>query len=605
MRRVQWALMNTPTNPLRRLWGYSTAHRRNIVIASLWSILNRIFDLAPPFLIGAAVDIVVARENSILASFGFPDVNMQLWILAGLTLIIWTFESAFQYAYSVAWRNLAQSIEHDLRLDAYAHVQGLEMAYFEDRSTGGLMAILNDDVNQLERFLDIGANEILQLLTTIIVIGAVFTAAAPSVAWMTVLPMPFIIWGSIRYQRLLAPLYTRVREQVGLLNGQLANNLSGIATIKSFTAEHFEVGRIRKESQAYRERNREAITLSSAFVPLIRMVIVVGFISILVFGGQLALSGDLNVGIYSVLIFITQRLLWPLTRLGETLDLYQRAMASTVRVLDLLDTKPGIESGSQTLAVKATTGHVRLNDVTFEYGSQNGRSVLQGLSLDIPAGQTIGLVGLTGAGKTTVVKLLLRFYDVQSGQITLDGIDIRELKLSDLRRAIGFVSQDVFLFHGTVRENIAYGSFDASLEEITAAAQTAEAHEFIQELPEGYDTIVGERGQKLSGGQRQRVSLARAVLKDPPVLVLDEATSSVDNETEAAIQRSLERIAKNRTTIVIAHRLSTIRNADRIYVLEKGRLQEQGEHAELLAQNGIYASLWGVQTGEVESFSTM
>ena len=597
--------MNTPTHPLRRLWGFSTAHRRKIVFASLWSVLNLIFDLMPPFLIGAAVDIVVARENSILASFGVPDVTTQLWILAGLTFIIWSFESAFQYAYSVTWRNLAQSIEHDLRMEAYAHVQGLEMAYFEDRSTGGLLSILNDDINQLERFLDNGANEILHLLTTMIVIGSVFFAAAPSVAWMTVLPMPFIIWGSIRYQRLLAPLYARVREQVGLLNGQLANNLSGIATIKSFTAEHFEVDRIRKESEAYRERNREAITLSSAFVPLIRMVIVVGFISILVFGGQLALSGELNVGIYSVLIFITQRLLWPLTRLGETLDLYQRAMASTARVLDLLDTKPGIESGSQSLAVKATTGHVRLNDVTFEYGSQNGRSVLQGLSLDISAGQTIGLVGLTGAGKTTVVKLLLRFYDVQSGQITLDGIDIRELKLSDLRRAIGFVSQDVFLFHGTVRENIAYGSFDASLEEITAAAQTAEAHEFILELPQGYDTIVGERGQKLSGGQRQRISLARAVLKDPPVLVLDEATSSVDNETEAAIQRSLERIVKNRTTIVIAHRLSTIRNADRIYVLEKGRLHEQGDHAALLAQNGIYASLWGVQTGAVESFSAM
>ncbi len=605
MRRVQLASMKSPTHPLRRLWGYSTAYRRNIILASLWSVLNLIFDLMPPFLIGAAVDIVVARENSILASFGVPDVTMQLWILAGLTFIIWSFESAFQYAYSVTWRNLAQSIEHDLRMEAYAHVQGLEMAYFEDRSTGGLLSILNDDINQLERFLDNGANEILHLFTTMIVIGTVFFAAAPSVAWMTVLPMPFIIWGSIRYQRLLAPLYSRVREQVGLLNGQLANNLSGIATIKSFTAEHFEVGRIRKESQAYRERNREAITLSSAFVPLIRMVIVVGFISILVFGGQLALNGDLNIGLYSVLIFITQRLLWPLTRLGETLDLYQRAMASTARVLDLLDTKPGIESGSQVLAVKATTGHVRLNDVSFEYGSQNGRSVLQGLSLDISAGQTIGLVGLTGAGKTTVVKLLLRFYDVQSGQITLDGIDIRELNLSDLRRAIGFVSQDVFLFHGTVRENIAYGSFDASLEEFTAAAQTAEAHEFILELPEGYDTIVGERGQKLSGGQRQRISLARAVLKDPPVLVLDEATSSVDNETEAAIQRSLERIVKNRTTIVIAHRLSTIRNADRIYVLEKGRLHEQGDHAALLAQNGIYASLWGVQTGAVESFSAM
>jgi ATP-binding cassette, subfamily B, bacterial len=583
-------------HPLRRLLAYARPHRRHITLASLCSVLNKLFDLAPPLLIGAAVDVVVNRQDSFVARMGVTEVAAQLWLLAGLTVLIWGLESAFEYLYGVLWRNLAQTLQHDLRLDTYGHVQGLEMAYFEDRSTGGLMAILNDDINQLERFLDGGANDILQVITTVVVVGALFMAAAPTVAWLALLPMPIIIWGSLRFQEKIAPRYAAVREQVGVLNGQLANNLGGIATIKSFTAEKHEVERIRRESDAYRQRNRKAIVLSSAFVPLIRMVIMAGFIAIMVFGGHLALTGRLNVGLYSVLVFMTQRLLWPLTRLGNTLDLYQRAMASTTRVLDLLDTRPQIISGRRRLPVEEVPGEVRLENVTFAYG--DGRPVLKDLSLNVLPGQTAAIVGATGAGKSTLIKLLLRFYDVEQGRILLDGHDLRHLQISDLRRAIGFVSQDVFLFHGTVRENIAYGSFDASMEAIVAAARIAEAHNFVLDLPQGYDTVVGERGQKLSGGQRQRISLARAVLKDPPVLLLDEATSAVDNETEAAIQRSLERITVDRTTIVIAHRLSTIRNADVIFVLENGELREQGRHEALLAVNGIYAGLWRVQTGE-------
>jgi ATP-binding cassette subfamily B protein len=396
---------------------------------------------------------------------------------------------------------------------------------------------------------------------------------------------------------------------VSILNGQLSNNLSGIATIKSYTAESHELARVQEQSDDYRIANEDAIKLSSAFVPFIRMLIVGGFAAIMIFGGMLVLEGSLNVGVYSVLVFITQRLLWPLTSLGDTLDMYQRSMASTERVLDLLDADYIIPSGKTPLPVETIGGDIRLNTLCFEYRSvigTNGASsqlenkqhpVIQDLSLHMPAGETIGIVGSTGAGKSTLVKLLLRFYDVQEGSITLDGHDLRDLQTPDLRRAIGFVSQDVFLFHGTVRENIAYGTFDATDEQIEEAAKIAEAHKFIMQLPEGYDTIVGERGQKLSGGQRQRISIARAVLKDPPVLILDEATSSVDNETEALIQRSLEKIAIGRTTIIIAHRLSTVRNADRIFVLERGQLRESGTHDELVAIEGIYASLWNVQTG--------
>ena len=594
-------------HPLRRLADYGQEYRKQALSASTASILNRLFDLAPPILIGMAVDVVVSQQNSFLGEFGFTDPVTQLWVLGILTLIVWGFESLFQYIYSILWRNLAQNIEHDLRQDAYDHLQNMDMAYLEDQSTGGLMAILNDDINQLERFLDYGANDILQLITSIIVIGIMFFVLAPTVAWMAVLPMPFVFYGSILFQRRLAPRYADVRERVALLSGQLANNISGIATIKSFTAEEYENQRIEELSDDYRESNSQAIKLSSAFVPLIRMVIVIGFFAIMVYGGILVLNGQLNVGAYTVLVFMTQRLLWPLTTMGQTLDLYQRAMASTSRVLDLLDIQPQITSGPDSLPLNDVRGEVAFEHVSFTYpdrlhstdgtGRDLGRSVIQDLSLSIPAGDTVAIVGATGSGKSTLVKLLLRFYDVQKGTICLDGQEIRNLQISDLRRAIGLVSQDVFLFHGTVRENIAYGTFNATLDEIVSAAKIAEAHDFILGLPHGYDTIVGERGQKLSGGQRQRLSIARAVLKNPPVLILDEATSSVDNETEAAIQRSMERIIVGRTTIVIAHRLSTVRNADMIYVMENGELSEWGRHDSLVSANGVYASLWRVQTG--------
>ncbi len=586
----------TSEPPLQRLLDYGQTYRTQIWQATTCSILNKLFDLAPPVLIGIAVDVVVAQQNSLLAKLGVTDVFGQLVILSLLTVVIWVLESVFEYAYARLWRNLAQKIQHDLRLDAYRHLQELELEYFEARSTGGLMAILNDDINQLERFLDFGANDILQVATTVVLIGGAFFVMAPSVAWMAMLPMPFILWGSIAFQKLLAPRYADVREKVSLLSSRLANNLSGIMTIKSFTTEAYEVDRLAQESEAYQRSNRRAIALSAAFVPLIRMIILAGFIAILLYGGLEATRGNISVGTYSVMVFLIQRLLWPLTRLGETLDQYQRAMASTARVMNLLDTPIAIHSGHIALAHPASVrGEVEIRNITFAY--RDRLPVVEHLSLHIPAGQTIAIVGSTGSGKSTLVKLLLRLYEIQAGEIMLDGIDIRDLQLADLRRAIGLVSQDVFLFHGTVRENIAYGNPAATDREIVAAAQIAEAHDFILQLPQGYETIVGERGQKLSGGQRQRIAIARAILKDPPILILDEATSAVDNETEAAIQRSLEKITLNRTTIAIAHRLSTIRNADRIYVMEQGHIVEQGQHEQLLEQQGIYANLWHVQMG--------
>jgi len=582
-------------HPLKRLLKYGRRYRVQIWLATICSFLNKLFDLAPPALIGIAVDVVVKHQDSIIAQWGVKEVFWQLAIITILSAIVWALESIFEYAYDYLWRNLAQNIEHDLRLETYSHLQELELAYFEERSTGGLISILNDDINQLERFLDGGANDVIQVITTVIIIGAAFFAASPGVAVLSMLPIPFIVWGSIAFQNRLAPLYADVREKVSFLNGQLSNNLTGITTIKSFTSEDYEIQRIEAQSEAYRQSNRRAIVLSAAFIPLIRIIIFLGFIATLFLGGLEVVAGRLSVGTYSVLVFLTQRLLWPLTRLGDTLDQYQRAMASTNRAMNLLDTPIAIRTGDIRLPVSSIKGALEFTNVTFSYNQR--KPVLQYFSLKLSAGKTTAIVGATGSGKSTLVKLILRLYEIQYGKITLDGIELTQLNLKDLRRAIGLVSQDVFLFHGTVAENIAYGSFEANDSDIIDAAKIAEAHEFIAQLPEGYETIVGERGQKLSGGQRQRIAIARAVLKNPPILILDEATSAVDNETEAAIQRSLERITKNRTTIAIAHRLSTVRNADCIFVMEEGRVVESGQHEQLIEHDGVYASLWRVQSG--------
>jgi len=589
--------MTESSHPLMRLLSHLRHYRSMVLLASLCSVLNKVWDLAPPVLIGMAIDVVATREDSFLAQMGYPDVYDQLYILTGFTVVIWVLESMFQYFYAVLWRNLAQTAQHELRMSAYTHIQDLEMQWYSEQSTGGLMAIMNDDVNQLERFLDQGATDLLHVATTIIVVGAIMISVAPEVALLAILPVPIIVTGSFIYQRKIGVRYTKVRGKVADLNALLNNNLHGITTIKSFTAEDREVERVSAASTSYRDANKEAIRLSASFVPIIRMAILFAFTANMLVGGWFALDGRIGLGAYSVIVFITQRLLWPLTRLGETFDLYQRAMASTSRVLDLLDTKIGIVEGETRL--DSARGEIEFSDVGFSY--PNREVVLNDIDLTVPAGKTVGLVGSTGSGKTTLVRLLLRFHDPDSGIVTLDGHDVRELTLESLRGSIALVSQTTTLFPGSVRENVRYGNPDADEQAVIEAARIAEALSFIEDLPDGWDTDIGEGGHRLSGGQRQRIAIARAVLKDAPVLVLDEATSNVDNETEAALKRSIERISVGRTTLIIAHRLSTVRNADVIAVIGEGVISETGTHEELLESNGLYSRLWAVQTGEVSA----
>ncbi|MDN3918711.1 ABC transporter ATP-binding protein [Roseateles violae] len=593
--------MTSNAHPLQSLLAYARAHRPQIRLAVLYSVLNKFFDILPEVLIGAAVDVVVRGEQSFLArkilvNVGITDTWQQLLLLGALNVAVWGGESLFEYLLELKWRGLAQDIQHQLRLDTYAHVQKLELTFFENQRTGALMSILNEDINQIERFVNGGATQIIQVLCSSLMVSAVFFALQPGIALIALLPIPLILFGAFWFQKRLAPRYTAVREAAGDVSARLNNNLLGLATIKAYTTEDFESEHIRQASDAYRGANARAIRLSSAITPVIRMAILAGFTATLVYGGWLTLHGRLEVGAYSVLVFLTQRLLWPMTRLAEVADMYQRSMAATARALGLLGTPIRIRyDEGQHFAPQQARAALRFENLGFAYAEQ---PTLQNISLDIAAGQTVAFVGSTGSGKSTLVKLLLRFYEPQQGRILFDGRAIAELNLQDLRRAIGYVAQDSFLTDGTIAENIAYGTPGASDAQIRAAAAQAECLEFIERLPLGFATRVGERGQKLSGGQRQRLALARAILKNPPLLILDEATSAVDNETEAAIQRSLAIVSRGRTTLVIAHRLSTVRQADAIHLLERGRIVESGRHEELLARGGAYAALWRLQTGE-------
>ena len=585
-------------NNLKDLYKYAQENEAKVKRGIIYSILNKLFDLAPPVLIGIAIDIVVEGSESFIGNFGFEDRRQQLIILAFITFVIWGFESIFDYVAAVTWRNIAQDLQHSMRTETFNKTLDLDLSFFENKSSGRLMAILNDDVNQMENFLNEAANRLIQTATTVIVIGATFLYISPLVAIFAFIPIPVIVFGSYKFVQRIGERYSKIRNNVESLNAHLSNSITGILTVKSFNREKKEYKRIDSASDEVKTANYDAIKLSAAFIPIIRVAILFGFTATLLIGGFLALDGQIKVGMYSVMLFITQRLLWPLTELGMIFDSFQKAMASFRRIMNLRDTNPTINDGeTELLELKNKISFENLN---FEY--VKNFPVLKNINIEIEKGKTTAIVGSTGSGKSTLIKLILRFYEKNSGKILFDEHEIESLSLESIRNKIGLVSQDVFLFEGSVFENIAYGNIEANSKEVWNAARLSESDSFINDLPNKEDTIVGERGQKLSGGQRQRISIARAILKNPEILILDEATSAVDNETEAAIQESLETLKEGRTVIAIAHRLSTIRNADLIYVLEDGEIVENGTHDQLLGNNNVYTKLWDVQTGKTRRF---
>lgn len=589
-------MKNVHIQALLRLYTYAKSFRLGIFLASVYSTLNTLLDILPDFLIGMAVDVIINKQASFVATFGIKSIFSQLITLGIVMGIIWLLQSLIEYLCSVKWRTLAQQLQHHLRIDAYKHIQSVEMQYLESVTHGQLVSILNDDINQLERFFDNGVNMVIHIVTSLLFIALFFFLLAPKLALFAFLPVPIIIFGAYYFQNLLRPQYEKVRLQAGELNNRFTNNLNGIATIKSYAAEKYELRVIEKQSQDYQQANTSAIHLTSLLTPAIRLTIMFGFLTTLIYGGFLTLQGTLSVSIYSILIFLSQRLLWPLTYLAEVLDQLYRALAAINRVLNLFFAPLEVQKAKIKSTVNtAIQGEIKFEKLSFNY--KNRKSIINSIDLIIPAGKTVAFVGSTGTGKSTLTKLLLRFYEPTAGHIFLDGKDLKEYDLLTLRSSIAYVSQDVFLFKGTIAENIAYGSFNASLEAVKNAAKLAFADEFIVQLPQGYQTRMNDRGVKFSGGQKQRLSIARAILKNPPLFILDEATSAIDNATESAIQNALQNILINKTTIIIAHRLNTVRNADHIYVFDKGTIIEQGDHLNLIKQNGKYAALWRLQTG--------
>ncbi len=582
-------------NDLKRLVNLMVPYKIKILLATLCSASNKLCDIVPEILIGISIDVIVNQQHSIVARLGIVDPFKQLYLIGGITALLWILESVFEYLYSILWQDVALAAQQGLRVETYAHLQKLDTAYFEKKTKGGLLAILQDDIAQLEQFFAQAPNAVIQLLVNIVVLGGLFIYLSPTLALLAMLPIPFVIGIAYYFQDRLATVYVAVRERTGLLSGHIAQRLAGISTIKSFSTESYEEQLFAGEGRLLQEAQARAFKLKAAYIPTIRMAIMVGFIAILIIGGYYALRGWLPINWYAALVFLTQRFLWPFTEITTITSLYEQSMASARRVFQILDLSATIKDGSYDLP-RIVKGEVHFDKISFAYGA--GENVLKDVTCTIPAKKTAAFVGTTGSGKSTLIKLLLRFYDVSQGQVTIDGLPIKSLKLAALRKAIALVSQDIYLIDGTIAENISYGTFDATRQEIMVAAQLAEAHAFIEQMSQGYESPVGEDGKNLSGGQRQRIAIARAVLKKAPILIFDEATSAVDNETEAAIQKSFMQLSHHHTMIIIAHRLSTVRHADIIFVVDKGQIIESGSHNELLQKDGAYAKLWHLQTGE-------
>ncbi len=603
-------------NPMKRLFrDYGLRYWWAALVAIIASIFARVLDLLPPIFLAVAIDAIFRDEMSYAEALPFgseffapyiPETQVdQFWFTIALLLGVFLFAAIFHWFRNWGFNYFAQYITHDVRTDSYDNMQNLNMDFFSDKQTGEMMSVLSNDANRLERFLNDGMNNMFRLVVMVVGIGLLLFAYNWQLALVTMAPVPLIAIFTYVFIKLIQPRYARVRSMVGKLNSRLENNLTGVKVIKSSVTEDYESDRVNDVSWNYLDANWDAIRLRIKFFPGLQLLAGLGFVLTFLVGGLWVIdgppgpfSGELSTGAFVAFILYSQRFIWPMAQFGQIINMYQDARASAARIFGLMDEPDRLPEPEDAPDLEVTEGRVQYDNVTFGYSDQE--TIVEDIDFTVESGETIALVGPTGAGKSTVLKLLLRMYDVDEGAIRIDGQDLRDVRLKSVRQSLGYVSQETFLFYGTVEENLTYGAFEATREEVVEAAKMAEAHDFIMNLPDGYDTEVGERGVKLSGGQRQRLSIARAILKDPDILILDEATSDVDTETEMLIQRSLDKLTADRTTFAIAHRLSTIKDADTILVLEGGRIVERGTHRELLTNDDLYAHLWGVQAGEID-----
>jgi ATP-binding cassette subfamily B protein/subfamily B ATP-binding cassette protein MsbA len=511
-----------------------------------------------------------------------------------IALIVFIARALMQFIRSYAAHKAGWGVVSDARRLVYQHIQKLSLRFYEDKQTGQLMSRIINDTDLFERMIAHALPDVIVNGITLIGVIAILVSMNVHLTLLTLIPIPLIILALIGYSKLVRPAFKNRQQSIGELNAVLNDSLSGIREVKAFAREEDELDKVDNKIQLVLHKNLRALKLMAIFNPIFDFAAGIGQLLVIFFGARMAIAGTLSIADLVAFFLYLDSFYTPVRSLGNSMEAVQESLAGFERISDILTVSPEIISPPDPhLFADPIQGHIRFEDVCFHY--IEGEEVLTDINVDIQAGSTVALVGPTGVGKTTLVGLIPRFYDVINGKVSIDGVDVRDFDLDQLHESVSMVLQDVFLFHGTIRENILFGRPNATEEEVLHAARIANAAEFIDRMPHGYDTMIGERGVKLSGGQKQRLSIARAVLKNSPILILDEATSAVDTETELLIQQALERLIKGRTTIIIAHRLSTVRNADKIVAMEGTGIVESGTHAELLAQKGLYHKLYTVQ----------